>query len=251
MRPWPYLLIFVAPIALACGSNEYVEPPPPTVTVAQPESRSVVDYLEFTGTTEAINTVEIRARIQGFLQKMNFEEGANIEKGDVLFEIEPDEYRARVNRAKASLDVARTGEALAKATLARFEQAYKTRAVSELELLETRAKADAAGAQVDAARAELERAQLDFSYTTVRAPISGRIGRRMVDPDNLVGAQEKTLLTTIIQYDPIYPRNAPTPATTGSRISRSSSGAPTTKATPSRALWISQISRWTPRPAPS
>jgi RND family efflux transporter MFP subunit len=204
MRPWPYLFVFIAPVALACGGNEYVEPPPPAVTVAQPESRTVVDYLEFTGNTQSIATVEIRARIQGFLQKVNFEEGANVERGDVLFQIEPDEYRARVNRAKASLEVARTGKALADATHARFKQAFKTRAVSELELLEARAKADAAAAQVDSAQADLERAELDLSYTSIHAPITGRVGRSEVDADNLVGAEEKTLLTTIVQYDPMY-----------------------------------------------
>jgi RND family efflux transporter MFP subunit len=203
--PWAFLLACVASVALACGgSNEYVEPPSPSVTVARPESRAVVDYLEFTGTTRAINTVEIRARIQGFLQEVNFEEGAFIEEGDLLFVIEPDEYQARVNEAKASVEVARTGKALADATLARMEQAYKSRAVSEVEVLEARAKADAAVAHVSSAQAELERAQLDLDYTRIHAPISGRAGRRQVDPGNLVGAQEKTLLTTIIQHDPIY-----------------------------------------------
>jgi len=204
MRSWGRLLACFAPMALACGSNEYVEPPPPKVTVARPESRSVVDYLEFTGTTRAINTVEIRARIPGVLREVNFEEGSFVEQGALLFVIEPDEYQARVNRAQASLEVARTGKALANATLARMEQAFKTRAVSELDVLEARAKADAAAAHVDSARAELEQAKLDLGYTQIHAPIGGRVGRRRVDPGNLVGAEEKTLLTTIVQYDPIY-----------------------------------------------
>ena len=205
MRHWVFPLAFVvAPAVFACGSNEYVEPPPPTVTVARPESRAVVDYLEFTGTTTAVNTVEIRARIQGFLQEMKFKEGDPVAEGDILFVIEPDEYQARVNRAQASLEVARTAKALAEATLARMEKAFETRAVSELDVLEARAKADGAAAQVDSARAELESAQLDLGYTRIHAPISGRVGRRQVDPGNLVGAGEKTLLTTIVQYDPIY-----------------------------------------------
>jgi RND family efflux transporter MFP subunit len=205
MRSWALPLAFVATLSSACGgSNEYVEPPPPTVTVARPETRAVTDYLEFTGTTRAINTVEIRARIQGFLQEVSFEEGAYVAEGDLLFVIEPDVYQARLDRAKASLQVARTGKGLAEATLARMKQAYKTRAVSELELLESRAKADAAAAQVDSALAELANAELDLSYTRIHAPISGRVGRRQVDPGNLVGAQERTLLTSIVQYDPIY-----------------------------------------------
>jgi RND family efflux transporter MFP subunit len=205
MRLRAFLLALALPLAFGCGaSNEYVEPPPPTVTVARPESRSVTDYLEFTGTTRAINTVDVRARIQGYLREVRFEEGANVEKGDLLFVIEPEEYKARVDRAKASLEVARTGKGLAEATLARMKQAYETRAVSELELLESRARADAAAAQVDSARAELVKAELDLSYTRIHAPIGGRVGRRQVDPGNLVGAQEATLLTTIVQYDPIY-----------------------------------------------
>ena len=205
MRHWALPFAFVvAPAVFACGSNEYVEPPPATVTVAHPEARAVVDYLEFTGTTTAINTVEIRARIQGFLQEVKFKEGAPVQEGDVLFVIEPDQYQARVNRGQATLAVARTAKALAEATLARMEQAFETRAVSELDVLEARAKADGAAAQVDSARAELESAQLDLGYTRIHAPISGRVGRRQVDPGNLVGAGEQTLLTTIVQYDPIY-----------------------------------------------
>jgi RND family efflux transporter MFP subunit len=204
MRPWALLTAFLALVVVACGSNEYVEPPAPAVTVARPESRGVVDYLEFTGTTEAINSVDIRARIQGFLQEVNFEEGAYVEEGDLLYVIEPDEYKARVNRAEASLEVARTGKVLAEATLARMEEAYESRAISEVDLLEARARAAAAASLVDQARADLERAQLDLSYTRIYAPISGRVGRTLVDPGNLVGAEDKTLLTTLIQYDPIY-----------------------------------------------
>jgi RND family efflux transporter MFP subunit len=205
MRYWvlPFAC-FVAPALFACGSNKYEEPPPPAVTVNHPEIRSVVDYLEFTGTTTAVNTVEIRARVQGFLDEIKFKEGDAVTSGDLLFEIEPEEYQARVRRAEASLQVARTAKALAEATLARMEKAFETRAVSELDVLESRAKADAAAAQVDSAQAELENARLDFSYTSIQAPISGRVGRSQVDPGNLVGAGEQTLLTTIIQYDPIY-----------------------------------------------
>lgn len=204
MQPPVLPIALAASLVVACGSNEYVQPPIPAVTVARPESRAVVDYLEFTGTTRAINSVEIRARIQGFLQEVKFEEGAPVEAGDLLYVIEPDVYRAQLNRAQASLEVARTNKDLAEATLARMEQAYETRAISEVDLLEARARAAAAAARVDQARADLEKAQLDLSYTRIEAPISGRVGRTLVDPGNLVGAEEKTLLTTIVQYDPIY-----------------------------------------------
>lgn len=206
MRRTPLLASALAlATALACGEqNAYVEPPPPAVTVARPTVKTVVDYAEFTGTTRSINTVEIRARIRGFLEEVRFTEGAYVKAGDLLYVIEPDEYEARVRRSDAALAVATTGEELAKATLARMEQAYQKRAVSELELLESRARAEAAGAQVDAARAELQQAQLDLGYTRIHAPIGGRVGRTLVDPGNLVGDAEKTLLTKIVQYDPIY-----------------------------------------------
>ena len=189
----------------ACGSsNEYVEPPPPTVSVAPPESRVVKNYLEFTGTTDSIRTIEIRARIRGFLQQIAFDEGSYVEEGDLLYLIEPDEYAAAVKRAEAALSVAKTSSDLARATLARMKKAFESRAISEIDLLESQSRADAAAAQIDSARAELETAQLNLSYTTIRAPAPGRVGRTLVDPGNLVGANENTLLTTLVQYDPIY-----------------------------------------------
>lgn len=191
-------------LCVACGSNEYVEPPPPTVTVAPPESRRVRSYLELTGTTDAIRTVEIRARIKGFLQTVAFDEGTFVDEGDLLYQIEPDEYRAAANRAAAALAVAKTSRDLAQATLARMKQAFESRAISEIDLLEAQAKADAAEARIDSARAELETAQLNLSYTRILSPAPGRVGRTRVDPGNLVGANENTLLTTLVQYDPIY-----------------------------------------------
>jgi RND family efflux transporter MFP subunit len=200
------LLIAVPALAAsACGSgNQYVEPPPPTVTVAPPDSRQVTDFLDFTGHTVAIDTIEIRARIKGYLRERHFEEGTYVDEGELLYIIEPDEYQARVNRAEAALKVAQTAHALSVATLRRMEQAYKTRAISELELLENRAKADASLSQIDAAKAELAEAKLDLDYTHIRAPMAGRVGATLVVPGNLVGASENTLLTTLVSYDPIY-----------------------------------------------
>ncbi len=172
--------------------------------MAQPVQRAVTNYLEMSGTVRAIESVEIRARVEGFLQSFEFEEGDVVSEGDLLYLIDPREYQAQAERAEAALATETASLALAKATLSRHRAAYKTRAVSELEVLESRAKRDVAAAGLSAAEAVLRKARLDLSYTKIRAPITGRIGRNLVDPGNLVGAGEKTLLTTIVRYDPIY-----------------------------------------------
>jgi RND family efflux transporter MFP subunit len=194
-----------AALAAACGGQrEYVEPPPPRVTVAQPQQRSVTDYLEMTGTTEAIETVEIRARVEGFLLSREFEEADVVRQGDLLYVIDPAEYEARVEGAEAALKVAVASLDLEEARLERLVEARRSRAVSELEVIQSQAQRDVSAAHVEAARAELRRAKLDLGYTRIRAPITGRVGRSLVDEDNLVGAGEKTLLTSIVRYDPIY-----------------------------------------------
>ncbi len=206
----PHPLAGLAVSALGClvlscsGPNEYVEPPPPTVTVAPPVQKTVTDYLEFSGTSESIATVEIRARVRGYLQERLFDEGTIVSEGDLLFVIDPREYEAAVARAEASLQVARTTLGLFRARLARKQEAQKKRAVSELEVIEARAERDAGIARVAAAEAALKKAKLDLSYTQIRSPITGRAGRRLVDVGNLVGAGENTLLTTIVQFDPMY-----------------------------------------------
>jgi len=199
------LLGMTAALAGACGGQrEYVEPPPPRVTVAQPEQRTVTDYLEMTGTTEAIETVEIRARVEGFLLSREFEEADIVRQGDLLYVIDPAEYEARVEGAEAALKVAVASLDLEEARLERLKEARRSRAVSELEVIQSQAQRDVSAANVEAARAELRRAELDLGYTRIRAPITGRVGRSLVDEDNLVGAGEKTLLTSIVRYDPIY-----------------------------------------------
>jgi RND family efflux transporter MFP subunit len=199
-------LVAVALLKLAAcgGPSEYVEAPPPTVTVAQPAQRTVTDYLEMTGTVKAIETVEIRARVEGFLQSVEFEEGDYLQEGDLLYRIDPSEYEARVQEAEASVAVAKASLGLEEATLLRLKKARETRAVSELEVIESQARRDVAAANLAAARASLRDARLDLGYTKIRTPITGRVGRTRVDPGNLVGAGERTLLTNVVRYDPIY-----------------------------------------------
>jgi RND family efflux transporter MFP subunit len=189
----------------ACDEpNTYVEPPPPKVTVAQPLEQEVIDYLEFTGNTRAIEEVEVRARVAGFLQSMHFTPGTQVKKGDLLFIIDPREYRAKLNAAQAELESAKAQLRRAEIEFARAERIFKQGAGAERNVEEWRSQRDMAKASVAGAEAQVERARLDLSYTKVTAPISGRVSRRRVDLGNLVGEGEPTLLTKITQYDPIY-----------------------------------------------
>ncbi len=189
----------------SCGQpNDYVAPPPPSVDVANPVQQDVTLYLDLTGTTSSVRTVEIRARVAGFLETIEFNEGDYVEEGDLLYTIDPSEYEARVRRATGAREVARATLELREATLRRLEEARKSRAVSEIDVIEAKAQREVAAAELDSAEATLRDAELNLRYTQIHAPSAGRVGRTLVDPGNLVGAAEKTLLTRLVQYNPIY-----------------------------------------------
>jgi RND family efflux transporter MFP subunit len=199
------ILLLVWALA-ACGSqsNEYVEPPPPKVTVAKPLQQEVTDYLAFTGTTHAFEEVEVRARVAGFLQSMNFTPGTKVEKGDLLFVIDPREYQAELNAANAELRSAEAQLKRAEIEFKRAEKLFKQKAGAETDVVKWRGQRDVARADVLRAKAKVEKASLNLSYTQVTAPITGRVGRNLVDLGNLVGEREPTLLTTVTRYDPMY-----------------------------------------------
>lgn len=193
-------------VAAGCdsGQNKYAAPPPPRVTVAQPVTRTVTDYAVFTGNTQAEFSVDIMARVEGQLRSVNFEVGSRVKKGQLLFVIEPEPYQAKVDIALANLAVAKAQLQLAQATLVRKENAYKDRAVSEVDVIQAKAQEAEAIAQVQSAKAQLERTRIDYGYTHIHAPISGRISRNLVDVGNLVGAGQTTKLTSIVMDDPVY-----------------------------------------------
>jgi len=190
----------------ACESqrNEYAEPPPQKVTVAQPVQQEVTNYLEFTGTTRAVEEVEVRARVSGFLQSMHFTPGTNVAKGDLLFVIDPREYQAELDAAKAELGSAYAQVKRAETEHKRAKRLFDQGAGAEKDVVKWRGERDIARAGVARAKAKVNRAKLDLSYAKVTAPLSGRISRNMVDIGNLVGENEPTLLATIIDYDPMY-----------------------------------------------
>jgi RND family efflux transporter MFP subunit len=181
-------------------------PPPPKVTVSQPVVREVVEWDEYTGRLEAVESVEVRARVSGYLQTVHFTDGAIVKKGALLFVIDPRPYQAELNRAKAALEQAIARHERTQKDFARAQQLVKSRAISEEEVDTRGADQREARESVQAARAAVEAARLNVEFTEVKAPISGRIGRHLVTQGNLIngGTAESTFLTTIVSLDPIY-----------------------------------------------
>jgi len=189
----------------ACGErNVYAPPPPPKVTVSRPQVRSVIDHLEFTGNTQAINTVVLRARVQGYLEKVYFKDGDPVKKGQRLFLIQQDTYQAQLKQAEAQILQQKANLEHATIETDRYTRLVAKEAASQTDLDNWRFQKDAFQAAVLAAEANRDLAKLNLDYTVVTAPFDGRIGRRLVDPGNLVGAGEYTSLAQVNQIDPLY-----------------------------------------------
>jgi multidrug efflux system membrane fusion protein len=208
---WPYLfslgtvLFFVA--LAGCAKQEAPAAiQPPRVTVSHPIVQEIIEWDEYTGRLEATESVEVRARVSGYLQSIHFKDGQLIKKGELLFVIDPRPYQAEVDRLTAELQLAQARLELAKSDYARAQTLLQFRAISQEEA-DTRAATERqAQESVQAARAALKAARLNVEFTRVTAPISGRISRKLVTEGNLIngGNAESTLLTTIVSLDPIY-----------------------------------------------
>ena len=190
-------------LALASGAAPPEGPQPPEVEVYQPLSREVSDYQDFTGRTEASATVQLKARVTGYLTRVLFNDGDKVKKGQLLLQIDPRPYQAELDKAEASVAVSQAVLARAKADLTRARALFLRKGVSKEELDKIAAEVEEAQARLLLAKANREAAMLNLDFTRVVAPMGGRIGRRLIDAGNLVKADE-TALATLISGKPMY-----------------------------------------------
>src|SRR5512139_186754 len=203
------LLLALATFAASCGERQQQGggPPPPAVTVAKPVKRTVFDYDEYVGRFTAINSVEVRARVSGYLDKVHFKDGQLVKQGDLLFTIDKRPFQNTLDQARANLDQAKSNLAFTESDYTRGQQLVRDKTITD-QTFEQRAQAFRnAKASVSNNEAAVRQAELDMEFTELRAPVNGRIGDRRVSPGNLVtgGASgNTTLLATIVSTDPIY-----------------------------------------------
>ncbi|MCI0499211.1 MAG: efflux RND transporter periplasmic adaptor subunit [Planctomycetales bacterium] len=184
------------------GAMQMAGPMP--IPVAPCVIQDVVSYNEFTGNLASVESVDIRARVQGFLRHVAFTDGAFVKKGDLLFEIESETYQADRSRALANLKSAQSDLSRTQQDYDRVVEAVQSGAVSKQDVTTSQARRDMAQAVVLATEAALAQAELNLGYTRICSPIDGKISRRFVDAGNLVGAPEMTLLARIVRLDPLY-----------------------------------------------
>jgi RND family efflux transporter MFP subunit len=199
------IAVAAAIIAAGCKSKGAPESAAPEVTVANPDTESVTDYLEFTGNTVSTDSVSLVARVEGYLEKISFIDGRAVKKGQVLFTIQQDQYKAQLQQAKAQVAAAKAAVWHSTTELARYTRLLKQDAATQTEVDHWRYEKESSEANLKSAEAQVILAQLNLDYTTIKAPFDGRIGRHLVDPGNLVGAMgQQTTLAEIDRIDPIY-----------------------------------------------
>lgn len=197
--------LLLAAVATGCTRKptELPPEPPPAIPVSHAAARDVTDFVDYTGRTDAVQSVSVRARVTGYLLKMPFKEGAEVKEGDLLFEVDPRPYEALVEQAQSQVALYQAQLKLAKTTLARDSSVGVKGAITLQQLDQDRAAVEEAEARIKVAEASLATAKLNLSFTQVRSPIGGRISRYYYTLGNLV-SQDQTLLTTIVSTDPMY-----------------------------------------------
>src|SRR6201996_2639090 len=198
------LLLFATIGLSGCEQNTFVAPPPPKVAVAQPVQRAITRFLDTTGNTAPVKSVDLVARVQGFLQSIDYQDGAFVKQGTTLFTIEPETYKLKLEQAQAA-------EIGAQATLKQAELDFKRQAdlvqrqaVSQATLDNATATRDNAQASLQQAQVNTQIAQVNYGYTNVAAPFDGIVTAHLVSVGELVGASSPTQLATIVQLDPIW-----------------------------------------------
>jgi multidrug efflux system membrane fusion protein len=200
-------MALLAPALAGCGGQPpAAERPPQAVTVAKPVKRTIVDYDEYVGRFTAIDSVEIRAKVSGYLDQVHFQDGQMVKQGDLLFTVDKRPFQTSLDQAQANLAQAKANLAFAEADLARGQQLVRDKTITE-QVFDQRTQARrVADASVQAQTAAVHQAQLDLEFAELRAPVAGRIGDRRVSPGNLVTGGttgNTTLLAMIVSLDPI------------------------------------------------
>lgn len=205
VRGWGCLLMLLGLMAIGCSSGPTASGPtkPPEVIVTQPVVKQVTDYDEFTGRTESPASVTIRARVTGYLDKVLYKEGNEVNKGDVLFEIDPRPYQAQLDQDKADVANKKAAAIKAEAVWKRSEALLRSGAATREDIDTQKGDYEVARAAIVQSEAKVRASQLNLDWTKVTAPITGRASRQLIDPGNLVMA-DQTALTTIVALDPIY-----------------------------------------------
>lgn len=204
MRHTLIAVLLVASAGCADHSSVAGGPKAPVVRVVHPIEREVTDYEYFTGRTAAVDHVQVKARVTGYLDKVNFKPGSPVKEGDILFVIDPRPYKATLDRALGQVAIAEAKLKLATVELNRGLSIAKTPgAISQAELDKYAAEKSSGEATLQAAKAEAESADLNLKFTEVRSPIDGVVGNNLVTVGNLV-TQDNTLLTTVVSMDPMY-----------------------------------------------
>ena len=180
-------------------------PAPPTIPVVLPRTQTVSDTLVITGNAAAVNEVKLIARVVGFLEQLHFADGALVRKGDLLATLQQDQYKAQLQQAQAQLQLQQAALAYARTELVRYTALLKRDAATQVDVDHWNFERQSAEANILAAQANVAIAQLNLSYTEIRAPFDGQMGRHLVDPGNVVGGNgQPAELVQIVQLDPIY-----------------------------------------------